>query len=112
MLTNVPQSNEPFQTIPTNVPLSNKPFIPQSSIHPSNEPVLTNVLPSNEPMLINVPLSIEPEPIIGQIETSAEFRFEPQPKQVKDLLDFLFKSVTYTQDPYNLSKEFNIGDLY
>ncbi|KAF6141085.1 hypothetical protein GIB67_006530 [Kingdonia uniflora] len=112
MLTYVPQSNEPFQTIPTNVTHSNKPFIPQSSIHLSNEPVLTNVPPSNESMLTNVPLSIEPEPIIGQTETSDEFRFEPQPKQVKDLLDFRFKSAAYTEDPYDFSKEFNIGDLY
>ncbi|KAF6137386.1 hypothetical protein GIB67_036423 [Kingdonia uniflora] len=108
MLTNVPQSNEHFQTIPTNVPLSNEPSIPQSSIHLSNEHVLTNIPPSNEPMLTNLPLLIEPEPIIGQTKTSAEFRFEPQPEQVKDLLDFQFKSVAYTEDPYNFSKEFNI----
>ncbi|KAF6156312.1 hypothetical protein GIB67_013756 [Kingdonia uniflora] len=82
------------------------------SIHLSNKPVLTNVPPSNEPMLTNVPLSIEPEPIIGQTETSIEFRFEPQPEQVNDLLDFWFKSVAYTEDPYDFSKEFNIGDLY
>ncbi|KAF6164276.1 hypothetical protein GIB67_010246 [Kingdonia uniflora] len=88
VLTNVPQSNEPFQTIRTNVPLSNEHSIPQSSIHLSNEPVLTNVPPSKEPMITNVPLSIEPKPIIGQTETLAEFWFEPQPKQVKDLLDF------------------------
>ncbi|KAF6161385.1 hypothetical protein GIB67_009264 [Kingdonia uniflora] len=80
VLTNVPQSNEHFQTIPINDPLSNEPFIPQSSIHLSNEYVLTNVPPSNEPMLTNVSLSIEPEPIIGESETLAEFRFEPQPK--------------------------------
>ncbi|KAF6134449.1 hypothetical protein GIB67_011875 [Kingdonia uniflora] len=112
VLTNVPQSNEPFQTIPSIVPLSNEPFIPQSSIHLSNEHVLTNVPPSNEPLLTNDPLSIKPEPIIGQTETSAEFRFEPQPEQVKDLLDFWFKSVTYTEDPYDFSQEFNISDLY
>ncbi|KAF6165597.1 hypothetical protein GIB67_021867 [Kingdonia uniflora] len=82
------------------------------SIHLSNEPVLTNVPLSNEPMLTNVPLSIEPQPIIGQTETSAEFRFEPQPEQVKDLLNFLFKSAAYTEDPYDFSKEFNISDLY
>ncbi|KAF6173347.1 hypothetical protein GIB67_027042, partial [Kingdonia uniflora] len=92
MLTNAPQSNETFQTIPINVPLSNEHSIPQSSIHLSNEHVLTNVPPSNESMLTNVPFSIEPEPIIGQTETSAEFRFEPQPEQVKDLLNFWFKS--------------------
>ncbi|KAF6160026.1 hypothetical protein GIB67_033110 [Kingdonia uniflora] len=112
VLTNVPKSNEPFQIVPTNVPLSNEPFIPQLSIHLSNEPVLTNVPPSNESMLTNVSLSIEPEPIIRQTETSAEFRFEPQPEQVKDLLDFQFKSAAYTKDPYDFSKEFNIGDLY
>ncbi|KAF6155086.1 hypothetical protein GIB67_035833 [Kingdonia uniflora] len=112
VLTNVPQSNEHFQTIPIDVHLSNEPCISQSNIYLSNEPVLTNVSPSNEPMLTNVPLSIEPEPIIGQTETSAEFRFEPQPEQVKDLLDFQFKSAAYTKDPYDFSKEFNIGDLY
>ncbi|KAF6158515.1 hypothetical protein GIB67_040029, partial [Kingdonia uniflora] len=118
VLTNVPQSNEPFQTIPTNVPLSNEPSIPQSSIHLSNEPVLTNVRPSNEPMLTNVPLSIKPEPTNVPISNepsipqSTEFRFEPQPEQVKDLLDFWFKSVAYTENPYDFSKEFNIGDLY
>ncbi|KAF6152743.1 hypothetical protein GIB67_021403, partial [Kingdonia uniflora] len=94
---NVPQSKTPFQTIPTNVPLSNEPCIPQSNVHLSNEHVLTNVSPSNEPMLTNVPLSIEPESIIGQTETSAEF---------------WFKSAAYTEDPYDFSKEFNIGDLY
>ncbi|KAF6161810.1 hypothetical protein GIB67_008571 [Kingdonia uniflora] len=107
VLINVPQSNELFQTIPTNVPLSNEPYIPQSSIHLSNEP-----MSSNAPMLTNVPLLIEPEPIIGQTETSAEFQFEPQPEQVKDLLDFWFKSAAYTEDPYDFSKEFNIGDIY
>ncbi|KAF6167511.1 hypothetical protein GIB67_031712 [Kingdonia uniflora] len=112
VLTNVPQSNEPFQTIPTNVPLLDKPYIPQSSIHLSNEPVLTNFPPSKEPMLTNVPFSIEPETIIGQTEPLAEFWFEPQPEQVKDLIDFRFKSAAYTEDPYDFSKEFNIGDLY
>ncbi|KAF6146566.1 hypothetical protein GIB67_008852 [Kingdonia uniflora] len=112
VLTNIPQSNKHFQTIPNDVAISNEPCIPQSNIHLSNEPVLTNVLPSNEPMLTNVYLSIVPEPIIGQTETSVEFRFEPQPEQVKDLLDFWFKSAAYTEDPYDFSKEFNIGDLY
>ncbi|KAF6149827.1 hypothetical protein GIB67_010901, partial [Kingdonia uniflora] len=107
-LTNAPQSNEHFQTIPINVPLSNEHFIPQSSIHLSNEPMLTNAPPSNEPTLTNVPLSIEPEHIIGQ----TEFQFEPQPEQVKYLVDYLFKSVAYTEDPYDFCKEFNIGDLY
>ncbi|KAF6166921.1 hypothetical protein GIB67_020150 [Kingdonia uniflora] len=101
-----------FQTIPTDVHLSNKPCISQSNIHLSNEPMLTNVPPSNEPMLTNVPLSIEPEPIIGQTKTSAKFRFEPQPEQVKDLLDFWLKFTEYTEDPYDFSEEFNIGDLY
>ncbi|KAF6151330.1 hypothetical protein GIB67_040603 [Kingdonia uniflora] len=63
-------------------------------------------------MLTNVPLSIEPEPIIGQTKPSAELLFEPQPEQVKDLMDFQFKSAAYTEDPYDFSKEFNIGDLY
>ncbi|KAF6134843.1 hypothetical protein GIB67_002244 [Kingdonia uniflora] len=82
------------------------------SIHLSNEPVLTNVPSSNEPMLTNVHFSIEPETFIRQTEPSAEFQFEPQPEQVKDLLDFWFKSAAYTEDPYDFSKEFNIGDLY
>ncbi|KAF6144047.1 hypothetical protein GIB67_037720 [Kingdonia uniflora] len=116
----VDDENDSFETIRTDVPPSNEHSIPQSNIHLSNEPVihlsnepvLTNVPPSNEPMLTNVPLSIEPEPIIGQTETSAEFRFEPQLEQVKNLLDFRFKSAAYTEDPYDFSKEFNIGDLY
>ncbi|KAF6175762.1 hypothetical protein GIB67_035889 [Kingdonia uniflora] len=112
LLTNIPQSNEHFQTIPIDVPLSNEPCISQSNIHLSNELVLTNVLLSNEPMLTNVPFSIEPEPIIGQTEPSAELRFELQPEQVKDLVDFWFKYVAYIEDPYDFSKEFNIGDLY
>ncbi|KAF6168332.1 hypothetical protein GIB67_018172 [Kingdonia uniflora] len=63
-------------------------------------------------MLTNVPFLIEPETIIGQTKPSAEFRFEPQPEQVKDLLDVRFKSAAYTEDPCDFSKEFNIGDLY
>ncbi|KAF6151308.1 hypothetical protein GIB67_040581 [Kingdonia uniflora] len=74
--------------------------------------MLTNVSLSNEPMLTNVLLSIEPKPIIGQTEPSAELRFESQPEQVKDLVDFWFKSTTYTKDLYDFSKEFNIGYLY
>ncbi|KAF6151690.1 hypothetical protein GIB67_001973 [Kingdonia uniflora] len=109
---NVHLSNEHFQTIPTDVHLSNEPCISQSIIHLSNKPVLTNVHPSNEPMLTNVHLSIKPEPIIGQTKTSAKFRLEPHPEQVKDLLDLLFKSVAYMEDPYDFSKEFNIDDLY
>ncbi|KAF6145765.1 hypothetical protein GIB67_016214 [Kingdonia uniflora] len=112
----VDDENDSFETIRTDVPPSNEPSIPQSNvhlsndpvIHLSNEPVLTNVPPLNEPMLTNVPLSIELEPIIGQSKTSAEFRFEPQSEQVKDLLDFWFKSAAYKEDPYDFSKEFNI----
>ncbi|KAF6163545.1 hypothetical protein GIB67_002550 [Kingdonia uniflora] len=63
-------------------------------------------------MLTKVPHSIEPKPIIGQTEPSSELRFESEPEQVKDLVDFSFKSAAYTNDPYDLSKEFNIGDLY
>ncbi|KAF6141223.1 hypothetical protein GIB67_024307 [Kingdonia uniflora] len=63
-------------------------------------------------MLTIVLLSIEPEPIIGQTKTSAEFQFEPQPEQVKDLLDFRFKYTVYTKDAYDFNKEFNIGNLY
>ncbi|KAF6168768.1 hypothetical protein GIB67_012166 [Kingdonia uniflora] len=42
----------------------------------------------------------------------SEFQSEPHPEQVKDLLDFQFKSAAYTEDPYDFNKEFNIGDLY
>ncbi|KAF6142035.1 hypothetical protein GIB67_038003 [Kingdonia uniflora] len=74
--------------------------------------MLTNVPLLNKPMLTNVPLSIEPGPIIGQTEPSAEFRFESQFEQVKDYVNFQFKSVVYTEDLYEFSKKFNIGDLY
>ncbi|KAF6162530.1 hypothetical protein GIB67_003076 [Kingdonia uniflora] len=63
-------------------------------------------------MLTKLLLSIELEPIIGQTKSSAKFRFEPQPEQVKDFLDFWFKSTVYTEDPFDFNKEFNIGDLY
>ncbi|KAF6140623.1 hypothetical protein GIB67_013916 [Kingdonia uniflora] len=72
--------------------------IPQSNVHLSNEPMLTNVHLLKEIMLANVPLSIEPEPIIGQTEPSAKFWLEPQPEQVKDLVDFQFKSAVHTED--------------
>ncbi|KAF6161004.1 hypothetical protein GIB67_007645 [Kingdonia uniflora] len=127
----VPQSNDSFKTIHTNVLPSNELSIPQSNVHHSNEPMLTNapqsnnffqtistnVPLSNEPKLTNVHLSIKPEPIIGQTEPSGKFAefiicvFEPQPEQVKDLVDFQFKSAAYTEDPYDFSKEFNISDL-
>ncbi|KAF6170117.1 hypothetical protein GIB67_025806 [Kingdonia uniflora] len=108
VLPNVYQLNEPFQTILTDVALSNEPCIPQLNIYLSNELVLTNVSPSNKHMLTNVPLLIEPEPIIGQTESSAEFQFEPQLEQVKDLLDFRFKSVAYTEDPYASVNSFTL----
>ncbi|KAF6158951.1 hypothetical protein GIB67_042032, partial [Kingdonia uniflora] len=96
----VPQSNDFFETIRTNVPPSNEPSIPQSNVHHSNEPMLTNVpqsneffqtiptdvLLSNEPILTNILLSIKPEPIIGHIKPS--------------------------EDLYDFSKKFSIGDLY
>ncbi|KAF6174885.1 hypothetical protein GIB67_026373, partial [Kingdonia uniflora] len=121
-----PQSNNSFKTICTDVPPSNEPSIPQSNVHRSNELILTNVPQSNEffqtiptdvsllneLILTNVPLSIEPEPIIGHTEPSVEFQFEPHPEQVKDLVDFWFKSAAYTEDLYDFNKEFNIGDLY
>ncbi|KAF6169818.1 hypothetical protein GIB67_034210 [Kingdonia uniflora] len=109
---NIPQSNDSFETICTDVPPSNEPSIPQSNVHISNEHVLTNVPLSTEPMLTNVPLSIEPKPIIGQTKPSAELRLEPQPEQVKDLVDFWFKSTAYSEDPFDFSKEFNISELY
>ncbi|KAF6155557.1 hypothetical protein GIB67_004551 [Kingdonia uniflora] len=69
----VDDDNDSFETIHTDVPPSNEPSIPQSNVHLSNEPVLTNG---------------------------------------KDLLDFWLKSDVYTENPYDFSKEFNIGDLY
>ncbi|KAF6153482.1 hypothetical protein GIB67_027349 [Kingdonia uniflora] len=99
---NVPQSNESFKTICTDVPPSNKPSIPQSNVHISNEPVLTNVPQSNEYF----------QTISTDVPLSTGLRFESQPEQVKDLVDFLFKSVAFTEDPYDFSKVFNIGDLY
>ncbi|KAF6158916.1 hypothetical protein GIB67_012333 [Kingdonia uniflora] len=42
------QSNDSFETICTDVPPSNEPSIPQSNVHLSNEPVLTNLHQSNE----------------------------------------------------------------
>ncbi|KAF6174957.1 hypothetical protein GIB67_026445 [Kingdonia uniflora] len=53
-----------------------------------------------------------PKTNAGDLIREAKFRFEPQPEQVKNLLDFLFKSAACTEDPYDFSKEFNIGDLY
>ncbi|KAF6158860.1 hypothetical protein GIB67_012503 [Kingdonia uniflora] len=44
----VPQSKDSFKTICTDVLPSNEPSIPQSNVHLSNEPVLTNVHQSNE----------------------------------------------------------------
>ncbi|KAF6155065.1 hypothetical protein GIB67_035812 [Kingdonia uniflora] len=73
------------------------------------ESELTNVHLSNEPMLTNVPLSIELETIIGQTEPSAEFQFDLQPEYVKDLVDFRFKSATYTEDPYDFSIPYEYG---
>ncbi|KAF6175192.1 hypothetical protein GIB67_022873 [Kingdonia uniflora] len=110
LVDDIPQSNNLFETIPTDVPLSNTLCIPQSNVHLSNKPMLTNVLFSNEPILINVPLSIKPEPIIGQTEPSAKFCYESQPEQLN--LSFWFKSAVYTVNLYDLSKEFCIGDLY
>ncbi|KAF6174355.1 hypothetical protein GIB67_020718 [Kingdonia uniflora] len=106
----VDDENDFFETICTDVPPSNEPSIPQSNVHLSNEPVLTYVPQSNEPFQTiptNVPFSNEPF-----IPQSTKFQLELHPEQVKDLLDFWFKSATYTEDPYDLSKEFNIVDLY
>ncbi|KAF6149570.1 hypothetical protein GIB67_009591 [Kingdonia uniflora] len=91
----IPQSNDSFETIRTDVPPLNEPNIPQSNEFFQTIP--TDVPLSNEPMLTNVHLSIEPEPIIGHTEPLAEFQFEPQPQQVKDLVDFWFKSAAYTE---------------
>ncbi|KAF6156274.1 hypothetical protein GIB67_008044 [Kingdonia uniflora] len=43
---------------------------------------------------------------------AAKFWLELQPEKVNDLLDFRFKSAVYMEDPYDFSKEFNIGNLY
>ncbi|KAF6155634.1 hypothetical protein GIB67_034729 [Kingdonia uniflora] len=50
--------------------------------------------------------------LLDSVPILAEFRFEPQPEQMKDLADFWFKSATYMDDLYDFSKEFNIGNLY
>ncbi|KAF6160063.1 hypothetical protein GIB67_037468, partial [Kingdonia uniflora] len=46
-----------------------------------------------------------------KLEYRAKFRLS-QSRIGEDLRDFQFKSVVYTEDPYDFSKEFNIGDLY
>ncbi|KAF6172581.1 hypothetical protein GIB67_017134 [Kingdonia uniflora] len=59
----VDDENDYFKTIRTDVPPSNEPSIPQSNVHLSNEPVLTNVPQSNETfetIPTNVPFSNEP----------------------------------------------------
>ncbi|KAF6146551.1 hypothetical protein GIB67_008837 [Kingdonia uniflora] len=127
--TDVLMSNEPC--IPqSDVYLSNKPLSTNVSL--SNEPMLTNVHLSIKPE----PLIGQTEPsgkhaefvicivcfnISHQISImlrriflicSTKFRFELQPEQVKDFVDFRFKSVAHTEDLYDFSKEFNIGDIY
>ncbi|KAF6173167.1 hypothetical protein GIB67_028465 [Kingdonia uniflora] len=59
----VDDENDSFKIIRTDVSPSNEPSIPQSNIHLSIEPMLTNAPQSNEPFQtipINVPLSNEP----------------------------------------------------
>ncbi|KAF6135194.1 hypothetical protein GIB67_035265 [Kingdonia uniflora] len=70
-------------------------------------PLRHNSFPDPEPKYRGYP-----EKMAEGLIRAAEFQFEPQPEQVKDLLDFRFKSTAYTKDPYDFSKEFNIGDLY
>ncbi|KAF6163518.1 hypothetical protein GIB67_002523 [Kingdonia uniflora] len=105
VLTNVPSSNEPMLT---NVPLSiePKPIIGQTKTSGKFAEFVICVLYFNISYSISIMLSR-----IFLI-CSAEFRFEPQPEQVKNLLNFWFKSAAYIEDPYDFSKEFNIGDLY
>ncbi|KAF6153107.1 hypothetical protein GIB67_034829 [Kingdonia uniflora] len=105
MLTNVPLSNEPMLI---NVPLSIEPKLIIAQTEPSGNLVKFAICE----VLCNISYHISI--ILGSIFhiCSAELWFEPQPKQVKDLVDFRFKSDAYTKDPYDFSKEFNISDLY
>ncbi|KAF6162106.1 hypothetical protein GIB67_008235 [Kingdonia uniflora] len=107
----VDDENDSFETIHTDVPPSNKPSIPQSNVHLSNEPVLTNVPQSNKHFQIiptNVPLSNEPfipqssihllnEPVLTNVPPSNEpmliivpHSIEPEPiiGQTKTLAEF------------------------
>ncbi|KAF6166287.1 hypothetical protein GIB67_008715 [Kingdonia uniflora] len=63
----------------------------------SFETIHTDVPPLNEP---SIP------------QSNLSFGLSHSLKQVKDLLDFQFKSAAYTEDPYDFNKEFIIGDLY
>ncbi|KAF6152216.1 hypothetical protein GIB67_036063 [Kingdonia uniflora] len=110
----VDDENDSFKTIRTYIPPSKEPSIPQSNIHFSNEPVLTNVPQSNEPfqtILINVPLSNEPfttqssihllnEPVLTNVPhsnepmlTNVSLSIEPKPiiGQTKTLTEFRFE---------------------
>ncbi|KAF6168266.1 hypothetical protein GIB67_018246 [Kingdonia uniflora] len=96
----VDDENDSFKTIRTYIPPSKEPSIPQSNIHLSNEPVLTNVPQSNEPFQTiptNVPLSNEPfttqssihllnEPVLTNVPhsnepmlTNVSLSIEPKP---------------------------------
>ncbi|KAF6172133.1 hypothetical protein GIB67_029551, partial [Kingdonia uniflora] len=76
-----------FGPLADDVPQTNKSF----------ETLYTDVPPSNEP---SIP------------QSNLNFGLSPSPEQVKDLVDFWFKSAAYIKDPYDFSKKFNIGDLY
>ncbi|KAF6162637.1 hypothetical protein GIB67_003183 [Kingdonia uniflora] len=71
----VDDENDSLKTIRTDVPPSNEHSIPQSIVHISNEPVLTNIPQSNEPFQTiptNVLLSNEPSIPQSSIHLSNE----------------------------------------
>ncbi|KAF6157863.1 hypothetical protein GIB67_003763, partial [Kingdonia uniflora] len=93
----VDDKNNSFETIRTDVPPSNEPSIPQSNVHLSNEPVLTNVPQSNKPFQAihtNVLLSNEPsisqssihllnEPLLTNVPPSNEPTLTNVPLSIK-----------------------------
>ncbi|KAF6154046.1 hypothetical protein GIB67_018968, partial [Kingdonia uniflora] len=93
----VDDENDSFDAIRTDVPPSNKPSIPQSNVHLSNEPVLTNVPQSNEhfqTIPTNVPLSNEPfipqssihlsnEPVLTNVPPSNELMLTNVPLSIE-----------------------------
>ncbi|KAF6140887.1 hypothetical protein GIB67_042300 [Kingdonia uniflora] len=117
----IPQSNVHLSNEPmiTNAPLSNKPMLANAHLLIKLEPIIGQTEPSGnhaEFVICNVHFNISYQ-ICIMLRSSfliylAEFRFESQPEQVKDLVDFWFKSITYTEDLYDFSKDFTIGDLH
>ncbi|KAF6144184.1 hypothetical protein GIB67_004857 [Kingdonia uniflora] len=85
----VDDENDSFETIRTAVPPSNEPSIPQSNVHLSNEPMLTNVPQSNESfqtISINVPLSNEPSITQSSIHLSNELVLTNDPPSNEPIL--------------------------